>query len=267
MKYKLTVSFQKMAALVIALVSLTLSVEGASSSLCNLKKIPSRELREIENFFRYLVWNEQALFGYTLLGEKPLSVTYFPQKPPEQLKTIKHPMVQLPKWLSSWEKYQHLFKMNKFVLFSYKGSLAVEIYLLNKDLVVKKIQENHNLFKEQLEVDKTPEEILEQLLLSRNFFKEGLNGSQVLFGILLGYGTENSLGFNSYNSGTTEPPPKTFEQSTKINRYYMPLPFFAIFSEKETNDLLQSYSLQRKKILSMYSKGNFLKTTLRQLTT
>jgi hypothetical protein len=47
---------------------------------------------------------------------------------------------------------------------------------------------------------------------------------------------------------------------------YLPLPYFVVFGKnRETEILRKTYEQERKKILSIYSKGNFLEITLNKL--
>lgn len=97
------------------------------------------------------------------------------------------------------------------------------------------------------------------MLKSDDLF-EALGNSQVLYGILLGYGEENAKGFD-----LDLPDPKPFsKESPKPNR--LTLPYFQTFStSQETPFLRKQYQEDRKKILSIYSNGNLLEITLTKL--
>jgi hypothetical protein len=97
------------------------------------------------------------------------------------------------------------------------------------------------------------------MLKSEDLF-EALGNSQTLYGIFLEYGEENAKGFEP-NLLDSKPFTK---ENPKPNR--LTLPYFQTFSPgQETALLRKQYQQDRKKILSIYSKGNLLEITLIEL--
>jgi hypothetical protein len=104
------------------------------------------------------------------------------------------------------------------------------------------------------------------ILFRAGVYKKGLNRSQALYGILLGYGTENGLGFEEYYSVKRDVPAKNVVELNDNEDTPLLTPHFASFSKKETQRLIREYRRQRRDILKRYSKGDFLEITLSRLT-
>lgn len=243
---------------------LALPCLSAPSLKERIDSIPSGDRNTIERLFRHLIWNEQ--FAYTLFGSKPMTRTSIHRSC--QFYGLIQPCLQALLWSDwkVWERYQHLFPSQSFALFSQSDGDWFEISLFNKTIVEKVIEKNLTLFQEKLVSKDQPKILLGNLLASRNIWKEGVNKSQALIGILFGYGFENAKSFENYYTTTLKfflPPPTSSQSEPML--YLLPLPFFSSFSESETAQLQQNYAQERAAILDRYAQGNFLEITLEQL--
>lgn len=139
---------------------------------------------------------------------------------------------------------------------------------LNKPSCLKAIEKNISLFSKTLGIMLQPAEILEHIVSNSDLFKEGLCGSQALLGLFLGYGKENAIGFEKHFASKRKLfraiPMNSLEFSYLQNEGLM-LPAFASFSNKETRKIMRNYKNERKKIINIYSHGNFLELTLKRL--
>ena len=159
--------------------------------------ISANDQVKLEKFFEYLII--RTTFGYTLCGEKPISMETLPNL----TKIPAIPMVgiffKLPgyhilqKGLETWSKYTKLFPSKNFVLrFIPEYSTIV---LINKKATLKVIDENLDLFHKLSSPNLSAEEFLAEICQPKN--KEYMIRSNVtLLGILLGYGRNNAMAFD-----------------------------------------------------------------------
>lgn len=213
-----------------------------------LRNISSEDKEILTELFQSLLLEDQ--FAYTLIGSKPMTHkgVFFDT----DTKNF------IPNW-QVWKKYSHFFneKDLNFAFLEKTYQELFEIHFVNKKLVIDTIEKHSLVFKEILG-ELSPNEILERILKSDDLF-EAIGNSQILYGILLGYGEENARGFDL---DLSNPIPFSNE---KPKPNHLTLPYFQTFpSSQETPLLRKQYQLDRKKILSLYSKGNFLEITLTQ---
>ena len=131
----------------------------------NIDKIPLEDRLELELFFDYLMHN--SMIGYTLCGDKPVSIESFPKlsKTPPRFAVnifIKHPgYFILWKGWQTWERYSHLFPSDNFVLrFNQSTNTLV---IVNKKCTRKIVEENIDLFRNHSDAPITSEMILEEI--------------------------------------------------------------------------------------------------------
>lgn len=137
------------------------------------------------------------------------------------------------------------------------------------------------------------------MLLNKRSLWDILHNNEALYGVLLGYGKENSLAFkrrwelaqvfNRYCQNSQKAPPfypqpsKGFQSSEEEYRYFetercffdihpsslSPLipPYFMVIKshERETKLLAEEYKENFKNIIETYAKSDFLSTTLDRL--
>lgn len=233
-----------------------------------LSQIPEQDRIRIEKLFSYLILDEG--FGYTLFGTKPMATIGHDKKTPSEYreKYYSHPLFELESWWKTWEQYCHFFPMKDFIFFSQNGEDWFEVFLINKPMCLKIIEENIEFFRRTLSLELDSNELLEHILSQSNFFEIGLQKNQALYGLLLGYGKKNSIGFENYFSKGKRSlffKPRASSDLFHLEEKELILPSFSSFSFSETHKLLRQYNLERDQILGHYSKGNFLEVTRTQL--
>jgi len=158
-----------------------------------LAKMPVKDRKILEKFFRKFVVKKEL--GYSLLGNKPMS-----EGDPGCILTIKDGKCYqhqdtFEKELKVWNKYKDKFPMPDFIL---KGSKD-EIWIINKKAFLNTVKQNNDLFKNNLENYTTPENLLKSLENPETSVGEVLGKNDVLYGILFGYGRQNSLLYKRFN--------------------------------------------------------------------
>lgn len=166
----------------------------------NLQQVPSSDQERIEKFFRYLMLMD---FGYTLIGDKPMSLEAYQSNVrslnineffyDDQNAIIKNG------W-QSWDKYKHLFHLENFIFISVPNSIHSDdsfppdrlILLINKKKCIEVIDQNILFFREALDPDLSAEGLIFKLCHQQDFFKDALKSNEAILGILLGYGIRNS---------------------------------------------------------------------------
>lgn len=238
------------------------------SASTQLSQIPKEDREKIEGFFSYLIFDEG--FAYSLFGSKPMSTIGHDKTTPSSYKELyPHPLFELEEWWQTWERYSHLFPMQNYLLFAQNGEEWFEVFLLNKSSCLEIIENNLSLFIEKIGVSLEPVEIFELILSSSNLFSEGLQQSQALFGLLLGYGKENSMGFEkqfSKKRAFNHASPMNSIEVVAVDTNALMVPCFSSYSHKETWEIMKQYEKERDGIIQVYSCGDFLEITLNKLT-
>ena len=157
-----------------------------------LQTIPEQDLVVLDRFFRCLLYENE--FGYTLFGQKPISMTIALFEP-----SLKEPLERLTfeKGWEMWVRYRHLFPSDRFVLKKdvFGDNRNVTISLINKPMVYKEIVENLAVFRKFLGEQST-ETIFQKICSGdKSIFDLTSPHPQALVGILLGYGKLNALNF------------------------------------------------------------------------
>lgn len=120
-------------------------------------------------------------------------------------------------------------------------------------------------FKEILGENITPEQVYADMIRAEDVY-EVLGDSQILYGILFGFGEGNARGYQDKFVLEFDIPEPTSFNDEEQRANHLSLPYFAVFGNKlETDCLRRMYQQERGRILSLYSKGNFLEITLNQL--
>lgn len=276
---------------------LSISIQFSLSSSCVSKNtiynieiaIEDREI--LNTFFGALISSEY--FGYVLCGSKPvglLSLSLNPQFPIRRLNQLFTYMriksILMNGWCV-WEKYQSKIYNSNFILLRNNDN---NLFYVNKKTVLDVVGRNIDKFKEKICKDVTPEEIL-NMICSSKFSQQDFK-SQCLLGILLGYGTENSMAYeyrtnlenqlqnpllgnesqkliaealNKLNRKLDCFPNEPYEYQENINITW-PLGFVITKTKKsrsENVELFKKYRADREIIAEAYKNRNFLDTTLR----
>lgn len=267
----MNMSFYKSIFCILLILSFLLGVLKSEAAeliepVAGLSTLPQEDKEAIENFFSYLFLDEG--FAYVLFGSKPMSTTAYDNRIQATCEEMRqHPMFALESWWQTWEKVSHAFPLKDFSFFAQRREGWFEIFLVNHSHALDIIEKNLALFREKLGCNFTPKEILESIVSSDSVFKEGLKESQALFGLLLGYGKNNAIGFENYftKNKKSHSPTKSMELMS-MQEEELAVPSFASFSKKETYKLIEKYRKERSVILELYSNGNFFELTLSRLT-
>lgn len=230
-------------------VSLTFSAEVSSS-------IPVEDRVLVEFLFKYLCYKDT--FAYVLFGNKPMSMA-------SEMRGESSDFELELAW-KTWKKYSHLFDIKDFAFFTKSDEEWFSIFLINKKRCLEVIEENISLFQERLEFKSNPLEILDRVIQSDDIGAIGLNHSHTLLGILLGFGSKNSIGFERYHSNGPKIVPEASLSHIENLEFPVFIPLFISFSDQETNKLVDSYKKQRKEILDFLTEENVLETCLKRLT-
>lgn len=227
--------------------------------------IPEDDKKKIEKLFSYLFLDEG--FAYTLLGSKPISTIGFDKTTPACYREMyPHPLFELEDWWHVWEKYSNLFPMKNFAIFFQNEGDWFEIYFVNKHFCLNEIRNNHKLFVIKLKESRRPIDILQKVISCPNVFRDGLNQSQALLGILLGYGKKNSVSFEKqWQKKSTYFYKQIQEEVIDIHDDKLLAPSFSSFSKKETSQLKKQYQKERDLINKYYLNNDFLEKTLEKL--
>jgi hypothetical protein len=157
------------------------------------------------------------------------------------------------------------FQTKNFFFKEEKSPELFGILFINKKNVLRCVRENMEIFKEILGNDITPEKVL-QALMNDEDLSELLKDNHILCGILFGFGKENATHFHQkFGLDLALPDPIPFHHEDP-EVHPLPLPYFMTFYPNAGTDRLRKQYIQdRKRILEIYSKGNFLEITLMQL--
>jgi len=205
--------------------------------------------------------------------------------------------------LETWLKYQHLFPSKNFLFLVKRETNRDEhiaIYFLNKKAFINNLRCNLRDLNKKLGKSFTEEEFLNCFIHEDAVFSKLLKESHSAFGILLGYGKENadlferfceikfqasnchftlrktrltpSLGFSSLDEELeyVENQLGSFVDDKEITNFpfafLTPLSFRANLNSPETTKLKKRCLQEHRNIVRLYRKGDFLETTLTQLT-
>lgn len=260
----------------------------------------NQEKKQIESFLKVLIY--QNHFGYTLFGNKPVSVAgYFSQEPIENLLWGQWDRSNLRNLWKIWEKYQKTLTIKEFILLN-ETDVDVEgiqvISLINKKAFLAKIREHISLFQSILGTNISAELLLEQVSSPHASLFRLLKCNEGLYGILLGFGKNNSFAFKRrlelakmvdplYRDFPIRFSPLFPESSDKFSSFseeysslqaqlfpfhgrnelsHIVFPYMLVLeNDEETTYLKKKYRAERQKIVQSYSKGDFLDITLKQL--
>lgn len=194
----------------IVLILFVLPRGGDTSSY--LRSMPEEDKQILSDFFSELI--EHNCFGHTLLGTKPVSFETSFIAPPcgSDVFTSNRASFFIRRAEKVWRKYVNKFHQMNFVLkFSSKKNTIV-FFLINKLAFIETVKSNLSVFRAILGEATTPEQLLDRISREETDWNEELHHSAVLEGILLGFGTKNSITYGRYQEllnalGKPLPPP------------------------------------------------------------
>lgn len=246
----------------------------------------------LETFFRDLF--EKTTAGYVLYGEKPVDLENFPERERTIPGTAERRNAVIGGLgLRCWNRISPPQKGKYFLLSSHDEN-GWEVLLINRPAFLEAVRKNVLLFEYKMGISSTPEGVLDSLI-SEGFgavFKENI----ALQGIVLGYGAENAI---CYESGISfkkrlepkvTPPfqmstgPKTPEEMVEKLRaeknwaksevqnlsYYkasekndrLKIPFSFLKNSKKSKELIKSYKKYQNALDQILAKKTFLQEVL-----
>jgi hypothetical protein len=238
---------------------------NVEASIIQPQEIPPKDIKSIERFFKYIIFQTTAPF--TLFGDKPITLINFnTEVKPLYFIEASYSAVII-KDFKIWKSYESKCSKN----FAFKEEVEKDSYsiiLINKKNCLATIESNLELFHEILDTKLTAEEILDRICNSRVFSQDVLQSHQGLLGILLGYGKNNSMAFHDiYTEQRLFYKPLQFfnnEPHDPLLLFSMP-DFVAIENDLETQTLKESYIKTRKQITALYRKGELLEAALKKI--
>jgi hypothetical protein len=263
-------------------------------SLCSEERQPAVFSSEkvLETFFRDLF--EKTTAGYVLYGDKPVDLENFS----ERERTIpgtaeRRSAVISGLGLRCWNRLSPPQKGN-YLLLSSHDEAGWEVLFINRSAFLETVKKNELLFEYKMGIGSTPQKVLDSLI-SEGFgavFKENI----ALQGIVLGYGAENAI---CYESGISfkkrlepqvTPPfqtaigPKNPEEMIEKLRaeknwaksevqnlsYYkssekndrLKIPFSFLKNSKKSKELIKTYKKYQNSLDQVLAKKNFLAEVL-----
>jgi len=231
-----------------------------------IAKIPSNERRELERLFYKLIDNDT--FGYTLFGDKPVSFGgYFTVTPWENYIELGQCDGLFWKKWEVWEKYKHLFEIHNFLILKEVGSsINDRIILINKNALIKAIENNLNTFESILGEKINPIQFLSKIEKGDISFFDSIQNNDMLLGLCLDYGKQNARIYcqrgKIFKYSSLKPCGDYKYSLLRIQSIY----YMADFNHPDTEFINEKYKRLRGIISAIYAKGNFLQITLSKLT-
>lgn len=235
----------------------------------NIDKIPLEDRVKLERFFEYLLHN--SIIGYSLYGEKPVSIETFPVLSKIPLRYgvriwAKHPGYSIV-WngIKTWQKYSHLFPSRNFVIrFITEYSTIV---LINKNEALKVIEENLDLFQKYSNTKQTSAEFLQEVCYPKER-EYMIRYNLILLGILLGYGRNNSLAFSKRSYVQKLESFKLYNTNDSLNAFMNP-GFFMInngTNEEENEKIKKRFRLAKRNLELACKKSTYFESFIDKFT-
>jgi hypothetical protein len=132
-----------------------------------------------------------STFGYTLFGNKPLSLIIDEAWSPSDKGCI-----FLKFAIPLLRKYEKNLRSKNFMLLLEDNEEMPSVFLVNKRVFLKAVRENITIFQHVLGSDITPEGLLRDIEEKKCELGTAIKKNHALFGILFGFGTRNALAFD-----------------------------------------------------------------------
>lgn len=245
-----------------------------------IQSLDNEEKTYLENFFHRVIFHDH--FAYTLEGYKSMALSggdlYYNLVPCGKDVLISTPPSEgFWKGWTVWLKYRSHLKMSHFVLFeepSNKSPQVKLIVLIHKPLFIKTVNDHLKIFEDVLQKKVLAEKLLEDVCIKG--VQNTLKCSDLLYGILLGYGKGNSTLFSQKSkrnffsinpSVRTDDPDQIFfnDQESCVMIPYHSINFLVNSTTAETKNLKTTYREADQKILATYKPGDLLPEVLQKL--
>lgn len=226
----------------------------------------------LKKFFKTLFFSSS--FGYTIFGEKPMSIEvitldpYLPKIEDLEYADIEYftNFYNLHRGWRIWKNHFEKIPLKGFSLISYPstiGSKHLEISIINHQKFLEVVSEHLDVFQIIINKKLEPNEILGKYIKGEGEIFQIIQNHHGLLGILLGYGKDNAWQF------LNDAPLGDFVDLKSLNFENMDeilLPSFKVIENtSETKLLRESYFQQREKINKIYQSDLFLETVLEKL--
>lgn len=260
------------------------------------KQIAKQDLEDIRDLFSHFIYKNH--FAYTLLGGKAVSLTAVELSESQVFRNLGKKPIQFAnnflgcKW-EKWKRCQSLFPIKKFLIIEetvWFNPYIRHIMLINKEQFIKVVNQNQIIFRKELGNLVTGENLF-ALVENQGKLRPVINNSELLFGILLGYGERNAALYDQRNhlqrlcdqyryilikkAYVIKELKKQIDEITEIlqpcGEYcdsIFPIPsthFVADLHSKETIALKKKYQLLREKASGVYAHGDVLEITISTL--
>jgi FKBP-type peptidyl-prolyl cis-trans isomerase len=164
---------------------------------CLAIELSPEESMIMESFFRTML--EKSEGGYVLYGKKPVCINgyrvedFFVQENERHITSV-----VLREGILKWKKLNQKHRNQNIIIHVYDHEdclikNCIHILFINKKLFLDVVESNISLFQYVLGPDVTPISLLDKLIDPSSSFNSVLKDDKVLIGILLGFGTQNSL--------------------------------------------------------------------------
>lgn len=225
-----------------------------------IKQISLNDRICMQAFFDQAIGHNQA--GHVLFfNHKPMCITCSAFKHKD--KTFKD-VLALRGWYA-FKKNEHLFPHPKFI-FSQKifecgdDCKILHVYIINKESLVKCLNEHLNLFRKILGTHFSSMEFIAKIEEGYSLLSL-LNNDEMLIGIILGYGDESSQAFKEVRTKCTQtfaPPPTESYQRIFIQRprgcKIGPVVFMGNPKSPQVKTLVSVYENELEQIATIYPK-------------
>jgi len=152
----------------------------------NLQNASSEEKLFFSHVLREAFYTSPV--GYTLFGDKPLSVIIVASKP-----TLSSGYYFINLAFPLAQKYENLLQASNFAILIEEEERDSFLYLINKKAFHDTVQQNIEIFRKILGQNITSETLLNSILRKTCTLDVTLKNSSALFGILFGFGVKNAL--------------------------------------------------------------------------
>ena len=169
----------------------------AHSVMCHAfpYQLSQEDVEVLKVFFQALVENSEA--GYVFNGVKPVCLEGFFKEDPLYIDSSLHKQsVAYREGLKKWIKLKPQLKDILIHAYNNHDSASeayIHLLVINRPLFLETVEKNLPLFKYVLGPLVTPQKLLDALTSPTNNFSDVVKDDNVLTGILLGFGTINSI--------------------------------------------------------------------------
>lgn len=271
---------------------LFLFLVGCKSSNYETEFLSLEDHSSLESLFSHLLFYEGG--AYTLFGSKPISFEVLSPTPEEEKQEFfsvsSHPilrnLINFSENWNAWERLKSQYKTPRFLLFqrnspSFSPS-EKSIFLVNISATAAILQKYYQKFRNAVNGDFDPLNIVFEMQNNQSAFWNTVLSREDLFGILLGFGEENSWFFVKVKAWQEQVGRDTSghvdaflaslsSQTPGLNALStfdapFPLPGFICYAEEESFRLIEKYEGERAMIKKIYKGKDLVQITLDRLT-